>query len=427
MRGLVELPAIFSASKLLLAEFFMVIMKKIHTYSSAFVFEELEPRLLFSADAAEALVVAPDQSVDEGEEVVLSADVDSPVIDDAEISSPVSGTEPEIQEDSPAEINGDSSTPADADEALIEPEEAEPVDPDTPSTESPLSASIDESGENTEASENSIKEVVFINANVSDSELLIADILNNSADPDSIELIILDSKSDGIAQVTDTLADYTDLDAVHFISHGRDGHINLGNSYLDSYSLEENSSVIEQWGDAFTEDGDILLYGCDIASGSMGTDLVDSLATLTGTDVAASEDQTGSASLGGDWDLEYSKGTIESGTILSLNGQAKWDNLLAVNGSSILYSTGTAGIVQELTDPALALGDTTAGTLDIFGDISALAEDGSANVLSMHYVNRDITVGGGGGSFDLVVGDVLLTVEDNTVFFTAGPETMHNE
>ena len=59
-----------------------------------------------------------------------------------------------------------------------------------------------------------------------------------------------------------------------------------------------------------SESGDILLYGCDLASGVEGVALVDQLAGIVGADVAASDDLTGATEKGGDWDLEYSTGPI---------------------------------------------------------------------------------------------------------------------
>jgi hypothetical protein len=47
------------------------------------------------------------------------------------------------------------------------------------------------------------------------------------------------------------------------------------------------------------------IYGCNLAASEDGKALVDSLARLTGTDVAASDDLTGSLDKGGDWELEY--------------------------------------------------------------------------------------------------------------------------
>lgn len=39
---------------------------------------------------------------------------------------------------------------------------------------------------------------------------------------------------------------------------------------------------------------------------------IDHLALFTGADVAASDDLTGNAALGGDWELEAAAGTIET-------------------------------------------------------------------------------------------------------------------
>ena len=53
--------------------------------------------------------------------------------------------------------------------------------------------------------------------------------------------------------------------------------------------------------------------------------LVNSLATLTGADVAASEDLTGNAALGGDWDLEYETGQIATPVIISEGLRRDWN------------------------------------------------------------------------------------------------------
>jgi hypothetical protein len=52
--------------------------------------------------------------------------------------------------------------------------------------------------------------------------------------------------------------------------------------------------------------------------------LVDSLADLTGADVAASDDLTGSAELGGDWELEYQTGEVEVNAIINPNLNLSW-------------------------------------------------------------------------------------------------------
>ena len=51
-----------------------------------------------------------------------------------------------------------------------------------------------------------------------------------------------------------------------------------------------------------------------------GEQFVNQLALLTNADVAASDDLTGHVKLGGDWDLEYQTGNIESDLKLKFNG-----------------------------------------------------------------------------------------------------------
>ena len=100
---------------------------------------------------------------------------------------------------------------------------------------------------------------------------------------------------------------------------------------MNSTTLQQNSDAVAGWGEALTEDGDILFYGCNVAGDSNGQVLLNNIAELTGTEVAASDDFTGSAKLGGDWELEYQAGDIESTVAFSAQTQQSWAGLLADN------------------------------------------------------------------------------------------------
>ena len=152
------------------------------------------------------------------------------------------------------------------------------------------------------------------------------------------EVIILDSAADGIAQVANVLAGRTDVSALHVVSHGVAGRITLGASTLDAATLHVYADALRTWGDALTGDGDLLFYGCSIAQGEAGAALADQLAFLTGADVAASTDVTGNAAVGGDWNLEYWTGPIESGHSLSADAYRftlapTVDGIVAIAGS----------------------------------------------------------------------------------------------
>ena len=167
-----------------------------------------------------------------------------------------------------------------------------------------------------------------MNGNVADYEQLIADLQGRDGNR-LIEVVVLDSNRDGFEQVSEILSDRSGLSAVHFITHGADGMISLGGSWLTNANLPQHSEAIAKWGEALSESGDILFYGCNIAADEDGQSLLKNLSTLTGADVAASKDVTGSSSRGGDWDLEHEVGSVEAPIVGSTGEQAPWEHTLA--------------------------------------------------------------------------------------------------
>lgn len=149
------------------------------------------------------------------------------------------------------------------------------------------------------------RSIVFVDIRVPDYEKLLVGI-----EPGT-EIVILDSQQDGVTQISNHLQG-KQYSALHILSHGSAGSLQIGNGYLGIANLSSYQSQLQQWKDALTEDADILLYGCDVAAEDVGSAFVQQLGQLTGADVAASNDLTGNAGLGGDWDLEVKTGNIES-------------------------------------------------------------------------------------------------------------------
>ena len=89
----------------------------------------------------------------------------------------------------------------------------------------------------------------------------------------------------------------------------------LGSNELTTTKLDSRQADLKTIGQSLRPDGDILLYGCDIAAGSSGAAFVSALSRYTHADVAASTDATGAAKLGGDWTLERSSGHIDVDTL----------------------------------------------------------------------------------------------------------------
>lgn len=172
-------------------------------------------------------------------------------------------------------------------------------------------------------------ELLFVDGNIANSPNdeyagLAADLLASAPDSVRIEGFSLDADRDGFAQIAEFLAQYTldgqRIDAIHIVSHSRPGTVHLGTADLTLASLSENADLAESiaaWGAYLAVDADILFYGCDLASTDEGVQLVEQIASLTGADVAASDNVTGAEVRGGDWILEINTGTIETQTLFS--------------------------------------------------------------------------------------------------------------
>ena len=168
------------------------------------------------------------------------------------------------------------------------------------------------------------KEIVFIDTSVDDYQTLMEGINPNA------EVILLDSTRDGIEQIAEILGDRSDIDAIHIISHGDQGELYLGTGTLSMESMQgEYADELATINQALTEEADFLIYGCNFGEGESGNEAASLLAELTGADIAASIDDTGSAKLGGDWELEYTTGSIESDVVVGAEAQQNWSELLA--------------------------------------------------------------------------------------------------
>lgn len=147
------------------------------------------------------------------------------------------------------------------------------------------------------------QEVVFVDSQVANLAELLAGLSGNA------EVVILDASKDGLQQMADYLQGRSGLDAIHLLSHGADGTVQMGNVWLSSANLGEHSAALQSIGTALKATGDLLLYGCNLAQGDKGQDFLGQLAAITGADVAASSDLTGSLQKGGNWTLEKSVGS----------------------------------------------------------------------------------------------------------------------
>jgi VCBS repeat-containing protein len=330
------------------------------------VFEDLEPRVLLSADPlAVAIADSFDAGLTEqagGEPASLVALMDVPEAPclDAGLD-PTAG----VQAPGPLDLDGVASLMDEVDSA-----------------------------------ETSV-ELIFLDPRVEDYQQLIDGLADDSSR--SFEVVVLDADRDGIEQISGVLASKEGIDAVHIISHGSQAGMQIGGAWLTAENLSSYATEISGWSDSLDADADLLLYGCDLAASADGLTLLEGLAGLSGADVAASDDLTGSASQGGDWDLERQVGDIETQIAMGLEAQQAWMGLLAeepmgtaIWGENLSTSPEWTDWNGTAFDPALAVGADTgqyvtmAGAesptrdekivvgMDANGTISAQVWDGTA-------------------------------------------------
>ncbi|HEX5358260.1 MAG TPA: DUF4347 domain-containing protein, partial [Aquabacterium sp.] len=242
--------------------------------------EELEPRILFSADAAGALGLVPD----------------------TELPPPLTCTLP-----------ASNTPPACASTAVTQ------------------------------------REVAFVDASLPDAKEL-ADLLQKQVDANrTLSIYWINANSDGVKQISDVLATLKDVDAVHILSHGSDGNLQLGNATLNAQTLSQYAGDLASWHKSLSQDADLMLYGCDLAQDASGQQVVNDIQLLTGANVAASTDLTGDSSQGGDWVLEYQLGQINTGVALDVWHQTDWHGLLATYTVTNTSDSGAGSLRAAIT------------------------------------------------------------------------------
>ena len=182
------------------------------------------------------------------------------------------------------------------------------------------------------------RELIVVDASVADIAPLLPG--GNGDRGTTVEVVVLDAGSDGIRQVTELLARRNDLDAVHVISHGRSGAVQLGTATLDAAALDRYADQLSSWAGALRDDADLLFYGCDVASGPGGTSFLERLASLTGADIAASDDLTGGVASGGDWELERAIGSLQAASLFPASQVGAYTGTLHLDAVDAFAASG---------------------------------------------------------------------------------------
>ncbi|MDO9290429.1 MAG: DUF4347 domain-containing protein, partial [Hydrogenophaga sp.] len=283
----------------------------------------LEQRIVFDAALPATLVEAQAES-SAGPDPVL-AELDQLEAEDAEVDA--AAVQAAVETTEPVSDGPEAAAAVDEDEAetgeavaVAETGSGAAIDEslEAPVAEEPLDGVTET--EMAEAAAPERTEIIFVDS--------IAEGVTEYLDTHPGEVYVLDPDRDGVEQIAEILRDREGVDAIHIVSHGTDGQLFLGSGTLNTGTLAnaygDEMDVIAA---ALSDDADILIYGCDVASTEAGVELMQGLSDATGADVAASTDATGAAELGGDWVLEAQGGQIDTDAL----DIAAWQGLLGTS------------------------------------------------------------------------------------------------
>ncbi|MCQ2997035.1 Ig-like domain-containing protein, partial [Pseudomonas syringae] len=214
--------------------------------------------------------------------------------------------------------------------------------------------------------------VVFVDSRVKDADSLLAGVAPGA------QVVMLDATKDGLQQIADYLESHQGVSSVQIIAHGNSGDLWLGNSYLSADNITQRSALLAEIGNDMVAGGDILIYACNTAEGEQGLNFVDSLAELTGRDIAASTNRTG---VGGDWTLEIATGSIESIGALSRQAMDSYQWGLATFTVTSTANTGVGSLREALTNAQN-------------GDIVTFSSSMTVALNDQLVVNKNITLDG---------------------------------
>jgi len=299
--------------------------------------------------------------------------------------------------------------------------------------------------------------LVFIDTAVEDYQNLVIGVIPNT------KVFVIDPTNNGVKQITEILATHTEqnFSSIHIVCHGIPGSLQLGNTHLGLDTLEYHSQELQQWQKIFSASAksdnpwNLLIYGCNAASGDVGAEFIAKLHQLTGANIAASCQMIGNAALGGNWELEVRTTDMEvtlafaettrqayTGVLatFTVNNTGDADDGDANNGITTLPEAinlanaaagddtiAFAGVFKDTIPDVITL---TSGQLTITDDLTILGTGASlltvsgknaSRVFEISGIGRDVSIDGlaianGNDNGILVNTNTLLSLTNSNVF-----------
>lgn len=253
--------------------------------------------------------------------------------------------------------------------------------------------------------------LVVIDTRVENYPLLLAGVHSGA------KVLLLDGDRDGIQQITESLKGEF-VKSLHIISHGSPGSIQLGNSHLSRESLANYALEIKSWGKNLAG-APLLIYGCNVAETEQGRAFIYQLSQLTSTQVAATSTPTGNREKGGDWNLDFPTGKIESSLAFTPEVIATYDGILA--------TFNAATVAELITAIQQANANSEADTINLTGTTYNLTAPFAGNpngpngfalgATGLPFITSPITINGNGATIQRSPS----ATDPFRIFYIAGP------
>lgn len=138
-------------------------------------------------------------------------------------------------------------------------------------------------------------ELLFVDSGVAQAASLLAGLRSG------IQTVLLPERGNGLEEVAFALAGLTDVPAVHILSHGRPGALQLCGATIDGQALGERPELLRIIREALAPDAEIVLYGCSVGAGAVGPAFLARFSDLFDRTVTAAKAPVGGEAFGGVW------------------------------------------------------------------------------------------------------------------------------
>ena len=169
-----------------------------------------------------------------------------------------------------------------------------------------------------------VREIAFIDPAVQDVPVLIAGLR-----PEVLP-VLLGGEFPAAKVIANTVRHYEGLDAIHIVVHGRAGELSFSAGALSGARIDRYSTDLAAIGEALGPHGQVLLWSCHAGEGVRGRAFVGALSRAIGAPVAAATGLVGSASFGGNWELDTRSHELVARPPLTNAGAAEYSYVLAL-------------------------------------------------------------------------------------------------